>query len=114
MTREEPIPSPRRSCGYEWCVTEHGNTVHVDDEDHRSEGVGIAVRMRAGGAGRGRLDDWEIGLLRRTADDETWIVVERQGEAPVALPRDAVRALIGAVVADPHLREFCAGGGSGA
>lgn len=81
-------------CAFRWCVTEHGSTAHPDDEDHRSAGVGVSARVRdAVGFGPGLLAEVEIGLLRRTTDAETWVIVETGIGASVSLPVSAVREL---------------------
>ena len=115
MNREHAFDPDAHTCSFEWCATEHGRTVHADDEDHRSEGVAIAARTRAAASrGRGRLEEWEVGLLRRSTDDETWLVVEAPRGVSVALSREAARAVFRAVRSDRHLREFIEGCRSGA
>ncbi len=83
-----------RRCAFGWCVTEHGSTAHPDDEDHRSAGVGVSARVRdAVGSGPGIPAEVEVGLLRRTTDSETWVIVETGIGASVSLPVSAVREL---------------------
>jgi len=83
-----------RRCPYEWCVTAHGATVHPDDEDHRSAGRGFRAWVRDGsGRGTGTLSDVEVGALRRTDDDRTWVVVETGAGIALALDADAARSL---------------------
>ncbi|WP_298871239.1 hypothetical protein [uncultured Microbacterium sp.] len=107
MDRQEVFDLEFRRCAFEWCATDHGRTVHADDEDHRSEGVAVALRVRAAASsGPGRLDDYEVGLLRRSADDETWLVVEAPGGVSIAMSREAARAVVHAVRVDRHLRAF--------
>lgn len=113
MSRERVFASVPLSCGYAWCTTEHGRTAHPGDEDHRSAGTGITLRVRTGlDRGSGRLEEWEIGLLRRSTDAETWLVVETGDGAAVALSRDAAKVLVEALSADPHLKAFLRGSGS--
>ncbi|MEZ3157406.1 hypothetical protein AB1K56_10810 [Microbacterium sp. BWR-S6Y] len=114
MTRSDGFPSDPHTCRYDWCSTEHGRTVHALDEDHRSAGYAVTVRVRnAAEHGEGRFEEWEVGLLRRSSDDETWFVVERPGDGSIALSRDAARALRRAIETDRYLREFSATGDSG-
>ncbi|SDO46956.1 hypothetical protein SAMN04487848_1042 [Microbacterium sp. ru370.1] len=113
MNRENVFDSDPLGCGYAWCMTEHGRTVHPSDEDHRSAGTGVTVRVRAGfDHGSGRLEEWEIGLLRRSTDAETWLVVETGDGAAVALSHDATKVLLEAVSADRDLMAFLRGSGS--
>ncbi|WP_136585901.1 hypothetical protein [Microbacterium hydrothermale] len=114
MTRSNAFPSDPHTCMYDWCSTEHGRTVHALDEDHRSVGCAVTVRVRnAAEDGEGRFEEWEVGLLRRSSDEETWFVVERPGDASIALSRDAARALRRAIDSDRNLRGFSATGDSG-
>lgn len=107
MNRRDVPPSPPRLCAYAWCVTEHGRTVHPHDEDHRSAGIAVAVRVRpARDRGAGRSEQWELGLLRRTTDSETWFVVEAEEGTSVALSREALGMLLEAVRADRDLSAF--------
>ncbi|SDB85315.1 hypothetical protein SAMN05216418_0674 [Microbacterium enclense] len=79
---------------HEWCVTEHGSTVHPDDEDHRSAGIALTVRARPGDArGVGEVTTLEIGALRRADDSDTWIVIETGIGVSLALTREGARAL---------------------
>lgn len=88
-----PGVEPRR-CALTWCVTAHGETVHPDDDDHRSAGVGMMVRARRGDArGPGEETELEIGALRRSDDSETWIVIEAGIGVSLALTRDGARSL---------------------
>ncbi|MFF7681933.1 hypothetical protein ACFZA2_04155 [Microbacterium sp. NPDC007973] len=115
MNRQDAFDSDPRPCAFDWCATEHGRTVHPDDEDHRSGGVAVSLRTRAATArDRGHLEEWEIGLIRRSADAETWLVVEAPRGVSIALSREATRALVDAVCADRHLRDFVGGRPSGA
>lgn len=84
----------RRRCTYAWCVTEHGATVHPDDEVHRSAGRSLTVRARRSDAeGTGQETELEIGALRRAGDAETWIVIETGIGASLALTREGARLL---------------------
>lgn len=113
MNRENVFASDPLSCGYAWCTTEHGRTVHPHDEDHRSAGTGVTLRVRTGlDRGSGRLEEWEIGLLRRSTDEETWLVVETGDGAAVALSHDALKVIVEAVSAAPDLLAFLRGSGS--
>ncbi|MFB9785805.1 hypothetical protein [Microbacterium testaceum] len=102
-TRHERTTDARR-CVFRWCVTEHGSTVHHDDEDHRSAGIGLLARVRdAADHGRGISTDVEIGLLRRISDLETWVVVETGIGASVSLPIHAARALVAGIQNDAEV-----------
>lgn len=84
----------RRRCIHPWCVTEHGATVHPDDEDHRSAGAALTVRARRAEArGPGGETQLELGALRRVGESETWIVIETGIGASLALTRDGARLL---------------------
>ncbi len=85
----------RVRCIHRWCVTEHGATVHPDDEDHRSAGVALTVRARRAEArGPGRETELELGVLRRAGESETWIVIETGIGASLALTRDSAPLLL--------------------
>ncbi|WP_295824853.1 hypothetical protein [uncultured Microbacterium sp.] len=95
-----------RECAFSWCVTEHGSTVHPDDEDHRSVGFGMTARVRQVTAhGPGILAGVEVGLVRRTDDTETWVVVETGVGISVSVPLRAARALIAGVQSDDLMAE---------
>lgn len=90
-----------RECVFLWCVTEHGSTVHPDDEVHRSAGFGVTARVRHDTAhGTGVLAGVEVGLVRREDDTETWVVVETGVGVSVSVPVHAARALIAGVQSD--------------
>ena len=81
-------------CAFAWCTTEHGHTVHPDDETHRSAGTGFAARIRDGHVGGvGVPTDVEVGVIRRADDDESWVVLEFGGGYAVELDVAAARAL---------------------
>jgi hypothetical protein len=81
-------------CIHPWCVTEHGATVHRDDEDHRSAGIALTVRARRAEArGPGKETELEIGALRRAGESETWIVIETGIGASLTLTRESARLL---------------------
>ncbi|KQR21424.1 MULTISPECIES: hypothetical protein [Microbacterium] len=85
----------RVRCIHPWCVTEHGATVHPDDEDHRSTGVALTVRgRRAEARGPGEETELELGALRRAGEFETWIVIETGIGASLALTRDGAQLLL--------------------
>ncbi|MCJ1706413.1 hypothetical protein [Microbacterium sp. VKM Ac-2923] len=95
-------------CVFAWCVTEHGATVHPDDEDHRSVGVSVTVRARRGDAGGpGEETELELGALRRAGDSETWIVIETGIGVSLALTREGAhllqRRLLGEIGTDGAL-----------
>ncbi len=94
---DERLPGRRddqQRCIHEWCVTDHGATVHPDDEDHRSAGVALTVRARRGDArGGGEDTTLELGALRRADDADTWIVIETGIGVSLALTREGARAL---------------------
>ncbi len=95
MNEQPPTPSPsRRPCVHAWCVTEHGATVHPDDEVHRSAGLSFTARARAGGVqDAGRDTDVEIGALRRVDDAETWVVIETGIGVSLEVSRDGADQL---------------------
>jgi len=91
-------------CEYAWCTTEHGATVHPDDEVHRSGGVGFPARVRGGAErGPGIATDVEIGVLRRPSDTENWLVIEVAGGG-LAMTAEGARALRRALVDDPQIQ----------
>lgn len=93
-----------RGCVFAWCVTEHGATVHPDDEDHRSAGIGVSARVRDSVVrGVGVATEVEIGLLRRAADVETWVIVETGVGVSVSVPVHAARALVAGVWSDAEI-----------
>lgn len=93
-----------RGCGFAWCVTEHGSTVHPDDEDHRSAGVGMTVRVRDDVTrGPGVSTKVEVGLLRRIDESETWLVVEAGAGSSLSIPLHSARALVASVRDDSRV-----------
>lgn len=106
---DTPDPDPSRAvaqaCPYEWCTTPHGATSHPDDEDHRSDGilVPIVARGRERGAPPTKTEV-EMGLLRRTLDDETWFVIDDGNSVHLEVPVESARRLIRAVLGDESLR----------
>lgn len=113
MSRNDlPDPGAMR-CAFAWCTTPHGQTVHPADEDHRSAGIALPLRARdARAGGPCETTEWEVGLLRRSGDDETWMVIEAGRALSLALPVDAVRALGKVLRDDPDLRAWLAVDGS--
>lgn len=109
------LPEPEATrCAFAWCTTPHGRTVHPADEDHRSAGIALPVRSRGAGAdGRGDTTEWEVGLLRRGSDDETWLVIEAGRGGSLALPIEGVRALSAVLRNDAELRAWFDDEGSG-
>lgn len=90
------------TCPYRWCVTEHGRTLHPDDEDHRSIGVAIPLEVRrTGDPATVRTVIVEVGLYRRRTDDETWLVfddgVDVRWDVTVGSARAVLTALEGEV-----------------
>ncbi|KZE42529.1 hypothetical protein AVW09_09185 [Microbacterium sp. T32] len=81
MSDSDVHPRPETArCGFAWCTTLHGSTVHPDDEAHRSAGIAFAARVRGvDEKGRGRDVDVEVGVLRRPDDADDWIVIEVAG-----------------------------------
>lgn len=81
MSDSDVHPRPETArCGFAWCTTLHGSTVHPDDEAHRSAGIAFAARVRGvDEKGRGRDADVEVGVLRRPDDADDWIVIEVAG-----------------------------------
>lgn len=99
----EPVRVGGR-CEFSWCTTEHGQTVHPDDEEHRSGGVALPVRVRrAGESGAGTATVVDVGLHRGLHDDQTWLSFDdgRTVRAEVSLA--AAREVLRAVLADPDL-----------
>lgn len=97
------VPTTRQGsdCGLPWCTTPHGTTVHSDDEDHRSVGIVVPVRVRDG---RGIVDTLvEVGLLRRRDETRTWFVIEDGDRVHLELTLDSARELRDAIRADPFL-----------
>jgi hypothetical protein len=96
----------------DWCTSEHGATLHPDDEDHRSSGVAVPLTVRtAGSAGVAAETDAEIGLLRRRSDSTNWLVIEDGANLHVELTLDSARRLVAAVSQDPVLRAAIAAPG---
>ena len=88
----EHSPGSER-CAFEWCTTEHGRTVHPDDEAHRSAGTGFPARVREGFVGGGIVTDIEVGLVRGPDDRETWVALEFGSGCTVAIDAAAARVL---------------------
>lgn len=104
MSEEVPGPVHGR-CAFAWCSTAHGATAHPDDEAHRSVGAGFLARVRRpGSAERGDETDVEVGLLRRLADDDTWLVIETGEGAGVALSLEGARELRRLLSEDAQIR----------
>ncbi|MDF2990788.1 MAG: RecA-superfamily ATPase [Microbacterium sp.] len=98
------LPSQAAPCPFPWCTTDHGKTVHPDDETHRSAGVGFAARVRDGlVGGPGILTDVEVGILRRDDDEESWVSLEFGGGHGVAIDLGAARTLGRLLRDDPDL-----------
>lgn len=99
-------------CGFAWCATEHGDTVHPADEDHRSVGWGSPGRVRDGrGVGPGAETDIEIGVLRRKDDAHTWVVIDAGAGLSIALSPEAAFTLGRRLVDDPDVRAARSSGG---
>lgn len=102
------IPRNRTADGshsdaFPWCTTDHGRVLHVDDEDHRSEGIAVEVEARPP-EGQARATVIEAGLLRRQSDTQTWFIVEDGRSIHQELTLDSARRLWRAVQADDTLR----------
>jgi len=96
--------SPTAACSYSWCTTDHGRTVHPDDEIHRSAGTGFVARVRDGsGSGPGVVTDVEVGIVRRGDDQESWVSMEFAGRGAVAIDLRAARVLGRLLRDDPDL-----------
>jgi len=95
MNRTPATHRPQAArCPFTWCTTEHGETVHPDDETHRSAGTAFAARLRDGRVGGvGVLTDVEVGVIRRVDDDESWVALEFGGGYAVELDAAAARTL---------------------
>ncbi|WP_153001448.1 hypothetical protein [Microbacterium testaceum] len=99
----EHSPKPER-CAFVWCTTEHGRTVHPDDETHRSAGAGFPARVREGViAGGGMATDVEVGLVRGPDDRETWVALEFGAGRMVAIDAEAARVLGRLLCEDPDI-----------
>ncbi|MEN2740455.1 hypothetical protein ABCS02_21905 [Microbacterium sp. X-17] len=92
---------PTDPCPFPWCTTPHGATLHPDDEDHRSDGILVPATVR--GADGAEEVELEVGLLRRRADDQTWLVVEDGTGAHLELTLASARRLRDVVRADEAL-----------
>lgn len=96
---------PEQRCDLAWCTTPHGDTVHPDDEVHRSEGVGFLARIRAvREAGPGVEAEVEVGLLRRKDDIEGWLVIEGADGTGLELSFEGARRLRRVLDGDPQIR----------
>lgn len=103
----------RARCEFEWCTTDHGATAHPDDEDHRSEGWGWLGRVRDGrGSGPGVMTVLEVGVLRRTDDAASWIVIETGIGTSLALSPEAAQTLARRLLDDGDVRAVSAPPGS--
>ncbi|MDF2664208.1 MAG: RecA-superfamily ATPase [Microbacterium sp.] len=92
------IPAEQRpqntACAFAWCTTDHGETVHPDDEIHRSAGTGFPARVRDGHLGSADvLRDIEVGVIRRPDDAESWVALEFGAGYAVAIDVVAARTL---------------------
>lgn len=89
-------------CSLAWCTTAHGATLHPQDEDHRSDGREVILtlhdRQSAGGVRRIAA---EVGLLRRAASSQTWLVLEDGRSLDVEIAIESARDLLRALAADP-------------
>lgn len=88
-----------------WCTTEHGCTVHPDDEDHRSDGVGVSVDVRSRrDHGATHSTHVEVGLVRRITEHRSWFVIEDGDSIHLEITIDSARRLFDAIEADPTLQ----------
>ncbi len=96
--------SRQAACVFAWCTTAHGETVHPDDEVHRSAGTGFPARVRdVHGSGAGLSTDVEVGVLRRDDDVQAWVVLEFGGGPAIAIDPEAARTLGRILRDDPDL-----------
>ena len=96
----------QRACNLVWCATPHRDTMHPDDEAHRSVGRGFLARVRgARETGPGVWRDVEVGVLRRPDDVEGWLIIETADGAGLALSLDGARELRRALVDDPDVQQ---------
>ena len=92
-------------CEFTWCTTRHGDTVHPDDETHRSAGIAFTARVRGVAAiARGVEADVEVGILRRPGDTENWLVIEVAGGG-ISLSQSGAAELRRILRDDPDVRE---------
>lgn len=99
----EHPPQPAQ-CAFAWCTTEHGRTVHPDDETHRSAGVGLRAHVREGlSAGAGVLTRLEVGLVRGLNDRETWVALEFGAGCAIAIDAVTARTLGRLLRDDPDI-----------
>lgn len=100
-----PMRGAAPACVFDWCTTRHGDTAHPDDEDHRSRGRAITLRLRTGSADAPtRAVDVEVGLLHRREDDRTRLVAEDGASVYVEIDVADVRSLVEALGADAAVR----------
>lgn len=105
MSEFDVRPRPDQRCDLAWCTTPHGETVHPDDEAHRSEGVGFLARVRGvREIGPGVDVDVEVGLLRRKDDLESWLVIEGADGTGLELSLEGARRLRRVLEGDPYIR----------
>lgn len=95
-------PAPR--CGLAWCTTDHGATLHPDDEEHRSAGIAVPIVYRHGAARSAeRSTTVEIGLVKRSSDLQVWLVFDDGAGVDVEVPVAFAQRVVTAVRSDPHL-----------
>lgn len=106
MTELDAHPSASdraQRCPHPWCTTAHGDTVHPDDEAHRSDGVAVLVVVRGPGSTAHPVEA-ELGVLRYPDDHESWVVLETGAEPALAVTVESARRLRDALCSDPVLR----------
>ncbi|WP_375385416.1 hypothetical protein [uncultured Microbacterium sp.] len=91
-------------CGFAWCTTEHGRTVHPDDEDHFSDGIPVELELRRmGDPATTFTTTVEVGFTRRVHDTQTWLSIDDGRRVRVDVGLYSARAVLRAVLADPLL-----------
>lgn len=95
---------PTPACGFSWCTTDHGATLHPDDEEHRSAGVAVPVVYRRGAMrSTERQTTVEIGLVQRASDLQVWLVLDDGADVDLQIPAELAHQVVAALRSDPHL-----------
>lgn len=95
----------RQGSDFAWCSTPHDSLHHPDDDDHRSTGIHLRLTVRGPGSSASRREaEVEVGLLRRTTDSDTWLVIEDGARVHLEITLDSARRLAAAIRDDPMLR----------